>query len=336
MMDFDDSFLFYAPNVRVGGGKVLLFKALHHFSNKFHFYAVLSKDLEIEFNGMNLENVEVLYWVESGSFFSWIKAEYFIKTTAIKYSSIFCFHNIPLLFSSKTSVNVYLQNRLIIEPSIYKLCNKKTFLIVCIQKIITAIRCHSVSNYYVQTLTMKLLLEKFLNSRRLWGFRKKQMSTSIKISQFHLPMEGLTLPAHEKIYDFIYPADANVHKNHKNLLLAWGLLAKQGLNPVLALTISSYELLKLFSQCSIFPNENIIALGEKPHLEVLDLYAQSKALIFPSKCESLGLPLLEATQLGLPILASDIDFVWDVSSPAIVFDPCSPNSISEAIKKHLS
>ena len=62
-------------------------------------------------------------------------------------------------------------------------------------------------------------------------------------------------------------------------------------------------------------------------------YKVSGALIFPSLRESFGLPLVEATKLKVPILASELDFVYDVCQPAETFDPKSPRSIARAVKR---
>ena len=51
--------------------------------------------------------------------------------------------------------------------------------------------------------------------------------------------------------------------------------------------------------------------------------------------ESFGLPLLEAKFLGLPILASELDYVRDVVEPTETFDPESPVSISRAVQRFL-
>ncbi|MEY8216185.1 MAG: glycosyltransferase, partial [Colwellia sp.] len=65
------------------------------------------------------------------------------------------------------------------------------------------------------------------------------------------------------------------------------------------------------------------------------LYEASKALVFPSLRESFGLPLIEASSAGLPIIASELDFVRDVSCPVQTFDPSSPVSIARAIARFL-
>ena len=65
------------------------------------------------------------------------------------------------------------------------------------------------------------------------------------------------------------------------------------------------------------------------------LYTSSGALIFPSKIESLGLPLAKAQRFGLPSLAPEVDFVCDVVCPMETFDPDSPVSIARAVRRFL-
>jgi glycosyltransferase involved in cell wall biosynthesis len=64
------------------------------------------------------------------------------------------------------------------------------------------------------------------------------------------------------------------------------------------------------------------------------LYAQSSVLIYPSLFESFGLPLLEARQVGLPIIAAERDYVRDVVEPVESFDPESSSSIARAVLRH--
>ena len=47
------------------------------------------------------------------------------------------------------------------------------------------------------------------------------------------------------------------------------------------------------------------------------------------------MPLIEARRIGLPILASELDYVRDVLDPEEVFDPDSPVSIARAVKRFM-
>jgi glycosyltransferase involved in cell wall biosynthesis len=142
----------------------------------------------------------------------------------------------------------------------------------------------------------------------------------------------------EKQFDFIYVADGEPHKNHRNLIEAWCLLASEEIRPSLALTIdpSRYAPLCAFIQERCTAHDlNITNLGVVTPQEILARYLASSALVFPSNFESFGLPLIEASQVGLPIIAGERDFVRDVCSPVHTFDPESPVSICRAIRRFL-
>ncbi len=59
------------------------------------------------------------------------------------------------------------------------------------------------------------------------------------------------------------------------------------------------------------------------------LYAHSEALIYPSKYEGFGLPILEAMSLGCPVISSNSSSLPEVyGNAALSF---SPNSVDELI-----
>ncbi len=76
----------------------------------------------------------------------------------------------------------------------------------------------------------------------------------------------------------------------------------------------------------------------KPNLsrdEIINLYMHSTALIYPSMFESYGLPIVEALQYNLPVIASELDYVRDITDPEFTFNPHSPKSISRSVKRFL-
>jgi glycosyltransferase involved in cell wall biosynthesis len=79
----------------------------------------------------------------------------------------------------------------------------------------------------------------------------------------------------------------------------------------------------------------IFQLGSLAHGDVLNLYSDTQALIFPSLSESFGLPLLEAKERGCAILGSELDFVRDVCEPQQCFDPLSSVSIARAVRRFM-
>jgi len=140
------------------------------------------------------------------------------------------------------------------------------------------------------------------------------------------------------LYDFLYAATGEPHKNHVNLLEAWKLLASDGLYPSLCLTVSESDypdLVRIVEQSKADHKLNIHNVPARSWSDMQRLYDHSRALVYPSMVESFGLPLLEARQAGLSIIAAEMDYVRDLVDPEESFDPQSPQSIARAIKRFL-
>jgi glycosyltransferase involved in cell wall biosynthesis len=137
---------------------------------------------------------------------------------------------------------------------------------------------------------------------------------------------------------FLYVASGEPHKNHRNLVEAWTLLAEEGIRPGLCLTLDKNRFSDL---CGWIEDKvkdmglNITNVGTISAQDLEGVYKESFALIYPSDFESLGLPLIEARCSGLPILASERDYVRDAVDPEETFDPGSPVSIARAVKRFL-
>jgi len=131
-------------------------------------------------------------------------------------------------------------------------------------------------------------------------------------------------------------ATGGAHKNHRGLIEAWCLLAEEGFFPLLRLTldVSQNQDLCLYieAMCQKF-GLKVINEGALSHAQVLSLYNKVDALIYPSTFESFGLPLVEARQASLRVLAPELDYVRDVLDPEQTFDPRSPVSIARAVKR---
>lgn len=137
---------------------------------------------------------------------------------------------------------------------------------------------------------------------------------------------------------FFYPADAVGHKNHGNLLKAWRILALAGKFPGLRLTLQPQEFARVMAQAKVEQSsvKAVENLGPLSRGAVFEEYGKCSALIFASKAETFGLPLLEATALGVPVVAAEKDFVRDVCRPMQTFDPSSPRSIARAVERFAS
>ena len=78
--------------------------------------------------------------------------------------------------------------------------------------------------------------------------------------------------------------------------------------------------------------DRVQIVGRKPQAETPRLYAAADIFVFPSYCESFGLPLVEAMASGLPILAADIPNNREICGPAAVyFSPFDHQALADLL-----
>ena len=277
--------------------------------------------------------------VPPGSEITWVAAsvvsrlagEIALQRMARQNTTIFCFHGLPPLFPGTARVLVFQQNRNYLGLNQLSQFALKTRLRLGFERLVSWCFRHRVSEYIVQTPSMQ-------RSLTHWYAASTGRAVRVRVLPFvEVFANAVTNETVQREWDFVYVADGVAHKNHLNLLQAWGILAQDNLWPSLALTLSLRDagLAQKVTQLKEQTGLRICDLGQMPHEEVLRLYGKARALIFPSTSESFGLPLIEATQLGLPILASELDYVRDVCIPVETFDPRSPVSIARAVKRFL-
>lgn len=120
----------------------------------------------------------------------------------------------------------------------------------------------------------------------------------------------------------------------KNNQLAVQAFSDLGTNEQLVITSNFSEgtkqkLLSIYS--------NIIFSGSTAPLEYLWLVENAKCVFFPSHYEGLGMPILEAVNMGAIIACSDIPVFKEISKTAFnFFNPKSQSDIKRALNKSLS
>jgi len=65
--------------------------------------------------------------------------------------------------------------------------------------------------------------------------------------------------------------------------------------------------------------ERVRFLGRLPREDVARCYEGARAVVFPSKLESFGLPLLESLSVGVPLVASDIPVCREIAADAALY-----------------
>ena len=173
----------------------------------------------------------------------------------------------------------------------------------------------------------------------------REVEVSLGVAAVVLPFADTTRPRRRagerrtgRRLDFLYVASGEPHKNHRNLIEAWILLARDGVRPSLCLTLDARlapTLCAWIEDAVARHGLQVELTGQLSPERIQDLYAEADALVYPSRFESLGLPLIEARAAGLPIVAAELDYVRDLIDPEESFDPESPVSIARAVKRFL-
>lgn len=107
--------------------------------------------------------------------------------------------------------------------------------------------------------------------------------------------------------NLFYPASPFIYKNHAIILESLSLLDRDLQKKItLHLTCEMEELKHLTRDIETLCRINY--LGKISFNEVLGMYKEADALLFPSYIETLGLPLIEAASFGLPIIVADLPY----------------------------
>ena len=317
----------HAYNVHRGGGLSLLEALLKALSGDI----VLTADNRMLLPSAMATNIQVKR--VAPSILQRLLAEKWLAQVVSKNDVIFCFGNLPPLFRLQGRTVVFVQNRYLIENVSLSGFPIKDRIRLTIERLWLAKRLMNVDEFVVQTYTMKRFLDV-----------KAGNMVPVRVLPFVAAPNGYKRSfnsLNDRIntdFDFVYVASGEPHKNHRKLIDAWCLLAQEGLFPTLCVTLHDERFSSLCLLIESFRQRyglKVTNVGELTHCDVALLYKKSLALIYPSIFESFGLPLIEARQAGLPILASELDYVRDVVDPEQTFDPDSSVSIARSIKRFL-
>ena len=265
-----------------------------------------------------------------------LAAQVSLRRVAAPGDTVLCLQGLPPLLPSRARVVVFQQNRLLIEGADLSAYPPKTRLQVALSRLAGRLTRGRVAAWFVQTDSMRRALLAWHGGDpdvRVLPFS----GSGDGDGSWGAPGAGGPNTGVRRRWDFAYVSDGVPHKNHRRLIEAWGLLAVQGLRPSLALTLGERdaELARWIDAQAAAQGLHVSNLGHLGHDAVLGLYQSAGALVFPSLLESFGLPLVEASRLGVPIVASERDYVRDVCVPAQTFDPMSAVSIARAVTRFL-
>lgn len=127
-----------------------------------------------------------------------------------------------------------------------------------------------------------------------------------------LPVTGLASPY------FLMVGVTNRRKDLPTALAAFRRMSESA--PRLRLAVTGDEDL-ISAGLREVPAEGVLNLGFVPEGTLRSLYAGATGLVFPSRHEGFGIPLLDAVEAGCPVLCSDIPVFREVMGAGAFFFP---------------
>lgn len=136
---------------------------------------------------------------------------------------------------------------------------------------------------------------------------------------------------------FVFTGTIEPRKNLVNLLDAYTLFRKSSgfMHMLVIAGRKGWKSRDFFKKLSAHPYADDIRLcGYVERHELSALYSQAVALVYPSKYEGFGLPVVEAMSCGTPCLLSRNSSLPEVGGDAaLYFDPGDPGSIAGCMQK---
>lgn len=246
----------------------------------------------------------------------------FYKKHKNDFSKVVCMANVPPSMRLEVPVTTYFHNLTVLKiPSNFSFKRKMRFWI---RRVVLMLLCKNTDSWVVQTQNSKDTLRKAIpHTQHIYQY-----------PIFRIPDEFKDDGRKDRA-GFVFVGEYSYAKGHDELLEAWKILKERGRNPLLKLTVSQESEFLNRLPSEIATGLNIKNYGFLPYMQLPNLYKSSKALIYPSRNESLGLGLIEAAEAGCDILASDHPFTYSVCMPSAVFDPTDPKSIADAVCRYL-
>ncbi|MDX2186811.1 MAG: glycosyltransferase family 1 protein [Opitutaceae bacterium] len=194
----------------------------------------------------------------------------------------------------------------------------------------------------IQSACKFLCISEFVRARFIQHYRVPMGSTEVSTPPLRVQpgnLEGTHSRKLERPF-FFYPANAWAHKNHLTLLRAYGLYRELLGSAGWDLVFTGYvkegpfanELKKKVQEINGTMERRVHLMGHLADAEFVALFSSAGALVFPSLYEGYGMPVVEAMQLGVPVLCGDVAALPEVADKAaLFFNPHSASSIASAM-----
>jgi glycosyltransferase involved in cell wall biosynthesis len=135
-----------------------------------------------------------------------------------------------------------------------------------------------------------------------------------------------------------YPANGWPHKDHETLVGAFRLVREKRRDLRLLLTGCPFDVMDRLRPMFATREEAdaVRHLGYVDREDLIGLYAAATAMVFPSRFEGFGLPLLEAMSAGTPIVCSQAGSIPEVAGEAALYvDPDDAAALAAGVLRLL-
>lgn len=253
----------------------------------------------------------------------------YYKSHRNDFEKVFCFANTPPPVRLNVPVYTYSHNQKLLEAPGQKF-NPKYFRLY-LKYLVIKLYNRNTNYYIVQTPHMVEELTRV-------GLKDRAHCLQIPFYDDRKYSSGGHKPFGERVSDeFVFISNPSPQKNHGVLFDAWEYLLDQGLKPMLHVTID--ETGPQFVERLKGLNARGARIVNHVYVDPRELYFNCRYLIFPSVMESFGLPLIEAADSGMKVIASDLPYVHDVVTPSLTFNPGDKvsiaNAVTDALKREL-
>ncbi len=244
----------------------------------------------------------------------------FYKENKHKFTKVFCFANTPPPLKLNIPVYTYFHNQKLLEAPKQKF--NPEFFRLYLKYLVVKLYNKNTDYYILQTPHMISELTRI-------GLKDTEHCLTIPFFDDRKYLAAHT-PFSQRVRDeFVFISNPSRQKNYPTLLDAWEYLLEKGYITKLHVTIDDTgpQLLKRVKEL----NAKGARIINHVYLDPRELYFSCPYLIFPSIMESFGLPLIEAVDSGMKILASNLPYVYDVIVPSLTFEPYDKVSIADAV-----
>ena len=238
------------------------------------------------------------------------------------FHSVLCMANVPPTIKMPCKVHTYFHNLSVLmnQKTMARARRMKNWL----KKQTIRFFARNTDTWVVQTWNTENLIKETLP----WKGK-----TFYRYPIYTIPKE-FTVPSDSAKTDYLFVGDYTMAKGHDELLEAWKILHAEGVDVPLHLTCSQKTLFLEHLNEAIAGGISIVNHGFVPFAEMAKIYQNAKCIVYPSLNESLGLGIVEGLHAGCDVLASDLPFAHAICKPSEVFDPTSPRSIADAVKRY--